>query len=82
MNNISSFKKKFPWRLMAFLAIGVTVAALAPYATFNPDKFNNATSRFAGETPLRLAGLYIHAFGGGIALIIGHSQLHIQSMTY
>ena len=74
MNRINSFKKQFPWRLMAFLAIGVAFAAIAPYATFNPDNFNNATSRFADETPLRLAGLYVHAFGGGIALIIGPFQ--------
>jgi uncharacterized membrane protein len=60
--------------LMAFLAIGVAFAAIAPYATFNPDNFNNATSRFADETPLRLAGLYVHAFAGGIALIIGPFQ--------
>ena len=74
MNKINSFKKQFPWRLMAFLAIGVACVAIAPYATFNPDNFNNATSRFADETPLRLAGLYVHAFGGGIALIIGPFQ--------
>ena len=56
MNRINSFKKQFPWRLMAFLAIGVAFAAIAPYATFNPDNFNNATSRFADETPLPLLG--------------------------
>ena len=74
MNKLNSFKKQFPWRLMAFLAIGVAVGAIAPYATFNPDNFNNATSRFADETPLRLAGLYVHAFAGGIALVIGPFQ--------
>ena len=74
MNKINSLKKQFPWGLMAFLAIGIAFAAIAPYATFNPDNFNNATSRFADETPLRLAGLYIHAFAGGIALIIGPCQ--------
>ena len=74
MNKNSSMKRNFPWGLMAFLAIGVAVAAIAPYATFNPDNFNNATSRFASETPLRLAGLYIHAFSGGVALIIGPFQ--------
>jgi uncharacterized membrane protein len=74
MNKFNSFKKQFPWRLMAFLAIGVAIAAIAPYATFNPDNFNNATSRFADETPLRLAGLYVHAFAGGTALIIGPFQ--------
>ena len=74
MNKTNSFKKQLPWGLMAFLAIGVALAAIAPYATFNPDNFNNATSRFANETPLRLAGLYVHAFAGGIALIIGPFQ--------
>ena len=74
MNKTSFLKKHFPWGLMAFLAIGVALAAIAPYATFNPDNFNNATSRFADETPLRLAGLYVHAFSGGIALVIGPFQ--------
>ncbi len=74
MNKSNFLKRQFPWGLMAFLAIGVAFAAIAPYATFNPDNFNNATSRFANETPLRLAGLYIHAFSGGIALIIGPFQ--------
>ena len=32
---------------MAFLAIGIAIAAITPYATFNPDNFNNAASRFA-----------------------------------
>jgi uncharacterized membrane protein len=74
MNKSNFLKRQFPWGLMAFLAIGVAFAAIAPYATFNPDNFNNATSRFADETPLRLAGLYVHAFSGGIALIIGPFQ--------
>ena len=74
MNKLNSFKKQFPWRLMAFLAVGVAIAAIAPYATFNPNNFNNATSRFADETPLRLVGLYVHAFAGGIALVIGPFQ--------
>lgn len=74
MNKTSTFKKQLPWGLMAFLAIGVAFAAIAPYATFNPGNFNNATSRFADETPLRVAGLYIHMFAGGMALIIGPFQ--------
>lgn len=59
---------------MAFLAIGVAFTAIAPYATFNPDSFNNATTRFANETTLRMAGLCIHMFSGGIALILGLFQ--------
>jgi len=74
MNKTDSFKKLFPGGLMAFLALGVAFAAIAPYVTLNPDNFNNATARFADETPLRLAGLYVHAFAGGIALIIGPFQ--------
>ena len=74
MNRTKSFKKQFPWGLMAFFAIGVAIAAVAPYASFNPANFNNATARFASETPLRFAGLYVHAFSGGIALIIGPFQ--------
>jgi uncharacterized membrane protein len=74
MKQTTSFKKNFPWGLMAFLAIGVAVAALAPYSTFNSANFNNATARFANETPLRFAGLFVHAFSGGIALILGPFQ--------
>ena len=74
MNKPRMFEKQLPWGLMAFLAIGVAFAAIAPYATFNPDNFNNATARFADETPLRVAGLYIHAFAGGMALILGPFQ--------
>ena len=74
MNKTNSFKKKFPWGLMAFLAIGVAIAAIAPYATFNPANFNNATARFATESTLRYAGLFVHAFSGGIALILGPFQ--------
>jgi uncharacterized membrane protein len=74
MNKNNFLRKQFAWGLMAFLAIGVAFAAIAPYATFNSANFNNATSRFADETPLRLAGLYVHAFSGGIALILGPFQ--------
>jgi len=74
MNKNRMFEKQLPWGLMAFLAIGVAFAAIAPYATFNPDNFNNATARFTDETPLRVAGLYIHAFAGGMALILGPFQ--------
>ena len=59
---------------MAFLAVGVTVAALAPYITFNSANFNNATARFTNETTLRYVGLFIHAFSGGIALLLGPFQ--------
>jgi uncharacterized membrane protein len=74
MNKTNSFKKNFPWRLMAFLAIGVAIAAIAPYATFNSANFNNATARFATESTLRYVGLFVHAFSGGIALILGPFQ--------
>ncbi|MEW5829168.1 MAG: DUF2306 domain-containing protein [Chloroflexota bacterium] len=73
MNKTRS-KGQFPWALMAFLAIGVGIAAVVPYATFNPANFNSATARFATETPLRQAGLYIHAFAGGVALLVGPFQ--------
>lgn len=74
MNKTNAFKKNFPWGLMAFLAIGVAIAAIAPYATFNPANFNGATARFATESTLRYVGLYVHIFSGGIALIIGPFQ--------
>ena len=74
MNKTNSFKKNFPWALMAFLAVGVTLVALAPYITFNSENFNNATARYATESTLRYVGLFVHAFAGGIALIIGPFQ--------
>jgi len=74
VNKTNSFKKNFPWALMAFLAIGVTLVALAPYITFNSENFNNATARYATESTLRYVGLFVHAFAGGIALIIGPFQ--------
>ncbi len=74
MNKPNAFKMNFPWGLMTFLAIGVAIAALAPYATFNSENFNNATARFAAESPLRYAGLFVHAFSSGLALILGPFQ--------
>jgi len=74
MNKASTFKQKFSWRLMTFLAIGIAVAAIAPYATFNPDNFNNATARYATESLFRQVGLYVHIFASGIALVLGPFQ--------
>jgi uncharacterized membrane protein len=74
MKTQNSFKKNMPWALMAFLAIGVTIAALAPYITFNSANFNNATTRYIAAPSFRYVGLFIHAFAGGIALIIGPFQ--------
>ena len=74
MNKTNSFKKNFPWALMAFLAIVVTIIALAPYITFNSENFNNATARYTTESTLRYVGLFVHAFSGGIALLIGPFQ--------
>ena len=69
-----STKKQILWGVMAFFAISVGIVALAPYATFDSSNFNNATARYATETPLRYAGLFIHAFSGGIALLLGPFQ--------
>ncbi len=74
MNKTNSFKKNFPWALMAFLAIVVTIIALAPYITFNSENFNNATARYATESTLRYVGLFVHIFSGGLALILGPFQ--------
>ena len=74
MNKASTFKQKFSWRLMTFLAIGIAIAAIAPYATFNPDNFNNATARYATESLFRQVGLYVHIFASGIALVLGPFQ--------
>lgn len=68
------FKKNFPWALMAFLAIGVTFVALAPYVTFNSANFNNATARYITAPMFRYVGLFIHAFSGGTALLLGPFQ--------
>ena len=74
MNKTNSFKKNFPWELMAFLAVVVTIVALAPYITFNSENFNNATTRYETESTLRYVGLFVHAFAGGIALLLGPFQ--------
>ena len=74
MNKTNSFKKNFPWALMAFFAVVVTIIALAPYITFNSENFNNATTRYATESTLRYVGLFVHAFAGGIALLLGPFQ--------
>lgn len=74
MNKTNPFKKNFIWGLMAFLAIGVTIAALAPYITFNSANFNNATARYASAPTFRYVGLFIHAFSGGLALLLGPFQ--------
>jgi len=74
MKNKNLFKKQLPWGLMAFLAIGVTIAAIAPYVTFNSANFNNATARYATESTLRYVGLFVHIFASAIALILGPFQ--------
>jgi uncharacterized membrane protein len=74
MRSKTTFKKYLPWGLMAFFAISVGIVALAPYATFDASNFNNATTRYATETPLRYTGLFVHAFSGGIALLLGPFQ--------
>jgi len=74
VNKNNSFKKNFPWRLMAFLAIGVAIAAIGQYGSLNPANFGNATSRFATESTLRYSGLFVHVFSATIALILGPFQ--------
>ena len=74
MNKTNALKRGLPWGLMALLALGIAFSAIIPYASFSSPDFNDATARFATETPLRLAGLYIHMFAGGLALIIGPFQ--------
>ncbi len=74
MQTTNSFKKYFPWGMMAFLAIGIAIAAIAPYATLNSANFNEATKRYATETNLKFIGLFVHAFSSGIALVIGPFQ--------
>ena len=71
---MKTLRKYFPWGLMAFLAIGVTIAAVAPYITLNSANFNEATARYATETNLKFVSLFVHAFSGGIALLLGPFQ--------
>ncbi len=59
---------------MSFLAISVTIAAIAPYVTFNSANFNNATARYATESTLRYVGLFVHIFASAITLILGPFQ--------
>ena len=74
MKTRTSIKKRIPWGIMAFLAIGVGIAAVAPYSTLNAANFNNATARYATETNIKFIGLFVHAFSGGIALLLGPFQ--------
>ena len=74
MKTRTSIKKRIPWGIMAFLAIGVGIAAVAPYTTLNAANFNNATTRYATETNIKFIGLFVHAFSGGIALLLGPFQ--------
>ena len=67
-------KTNFRWVLMTFFAIVIAIVAIAPYLSFNPETFNNATARFINESTIRLIGLYAHIFAGGLALIIGPFQ--------
>jgi len=71
---MNTLRKYFSWGLMAFLAIGVTIAAVAPYTTLNSANFNEATARYATETNLEFVSLFIHAFSSGVALILGPFQ--------
>jgi len=74
MNSRTSIKKRILWGIMAFLAIGVGIVAVAPYATLNSANFNNATTRYATESNIKFIGLFVHAFSGGIALLLGPFQ--------
>ncbi|MBX3038480.1 MAG: DUF2306 domain-containing protein [Anaerolineales bacterium] len=67
-------KLNFRWGLMMFFAFGVAISVIPPYLSFNPETFNNATVRFVNESTIRLLGLYIHIFAGGLALLIGPFQ--------
>lgn len=70
----NTFKNNLPWGLMTFFAVAVTIVAVAPYVTLNSANFNNATTRYATEIPIRYVSLFIHAFSSGIALLLGPFQ--------
>ena len=70
----NTFKNNLPWGLMTFFAVAVTIVAVAPYVTLNSANFNNATTRYVTEIPIRYVSLFIHAFSSGIALLLGPFQ--------
>ncbi|MBU6358910.1 MAG: DUF2306 domain-containing protein [Chloroflexota bacterium] len=71
-NNI--VRKHWRWGLLAFFAILVGIAAIAPYATLNPANFNTATARYANESNVKYVGLFVHVFASGVALLLGPFQ--------
>ena len=74
MNQTFNVRKQLPWGVMALLAIGVAVAAIAPYLTFNPANFNHATAHYANGPMLYRIALYTHIVASGLALILGPFQ--------
>ena len=71
---MNTFKKQFPWGIMTFFAIGIALAAVGPYLTFDSSNFNNATERYVTAPKIQYIGLFVHAVSGGIALLIGPFQ--------
>lgn len=70
----TTIRKGFGLGVMTVLAIFIAIAAVAPYLNFDPSTFNNATARYLNETTIAQVGLYVHMFGGGLALLIGPFQ--------
>lgn len=74
MKPLAFLNQYWLWGLLTFLAISIGVVAVAPYATLNAANFNNATARYATASPLQFVGLFVHAFSGGVALVLGPFQ--------
>lgn len=74
MKATNKFGNNLSWGIMAFFAVGLAVAAVAPYTTFNAENFNNATTRYLDAPTVQFVGLFVHAVSGGIALILGPFQ--------
>ncbi|MCU0463458.1 MAG: DUF2306 domain-containing protein [Anaerolineae bacterium] len=74
MNTSPSRRPRYGFWLMAALALFIAISALAPYITFDPASFNDATARFAAETDWKVVNLYVHIFASGLALVLGIPQ--------
>lgn len=65
-------QKRWVWGLMTFFAVAIAIVAVLPYATFNRANFSPVfDGRFESGGEI---WLYIHAFSGGLALLVGPFQ--------
>ncbi len=67
-------RNRIGFGLMTVLAILIAISAVAPYTSFDPSNFNNATAHYLNAAVFTQLNLYIHIFASGLALIIGPFQ--------